>query len=65
MTTARRGSWSGVLVSDRGRAVLLRGTSGSVVVPSPVAVAGTGTAILYDDDTGLLYAEGTAVRYST
>lgn len=67
MSTARLTSrWSGVLVSARGRAVLLRSRAGSVVMPAPAAgTPGTTTAVLYSDNTAVLYADNSAVEYNT
>jgi hypothetical protein len=65
MSTARRTRWAGVLVSDRGRAVLLRSHVGSVVFPSPEAATPPASVpFLYSDDTPVLYSDDTPVEYA-
>lgn len=61
MTTARRARWSGVLVSSAGQAVLLRGTTGSVVVPEPedATPAATSLFLLENGTDNILLENGT------
>ena len=65
--TARRARWSGVLVSDTGRAVLLPGTTGTLVFPAPhdatppvdsFFLIESGDALLLENGTDQLILEG-------
>lgn len=65
MSTARPAPrWAGVLVDNTGRAVLLRSTTGSVVVPAPEdATPPAAVFVTYTDDTPVLYSDDTPVEY--